>query len=704
MINNVIVIKMLPKSKAFLALYLIDAIFVVAFALIVMTALPEVAFAYVDPSIMTYTIQALAGVAVALSAVLGVVWRRVRKVVYKKLHIDENSGKLVEEDVARIDLGKNNMHDLLKEADVKCTDEMSLVGSNKPQNVKWVPRLVLSILACGFLVYTIGIVAPLEIIATGYESLVFGINNIFAPLVWFAVILLIVMGFAMSSVRGRAFNYILSAVVALGICFYIQGTFMNSSLPIADGTTVDWSNYKTITCLSLLVWVIVFFAFIYLAKAKPSVLKTTTAIVTVVLVLIQSVGLVSIFTNPNSSRNGFDALTGKPFVTQENLMEVTDGNDITVFILDMFDNDYLDAVLERYPDALEPFTGFTWFKDSSGLMIPTRYSVASMLTGNMLNENDEAFSNELLRSWYKDRNLLDALADAGYAVDVYSTEINNGIMPLVEKTNNVRHVDFVAPMTTVVPELWKCALYRDMPWILKWPFWFYTDDLNTAIAMQAFDGDTEAVPYVMDDAEYFDRLCNEGLELTNLDTDKGTFRFIHMMGSHYPITMNEKAERVDGSETDMVNQSAGSLLIVEKYIEELKRLGVYDQTTIIITADHGKWYLADEIDKPSSPILLVKPYENAEEAQAPLSVSYAPVGHWDLPSTILNAADADKTEFGSGMDVFEVPLGDRVRLYDATAVIDNHDYTYIKEWAINGNVQDWESWEKTGRKWPIVDD
>ena len=54
------------------------------------------ALAYVDPSVMTYTIQALAGVAVALSAVLGVVWRRARRALLRALHVDENAGKCVE--------------------------------------------------------------------------------------------------------------------------------------------------------------------------------------------------------------------------------------------------------------------------------------------------------------------------------------------------------------------------------------------------------------------------------------------------------------------------------------------------------------------------------------------------------------------------------------------------------------------------------
>lgn len=57
------------------------------------------AFAYLDPSVMTYTIQIIAGVAVAVGAAVGIFWRRAKKKVQDKLGIDENAKKEVEEDI-----------------------------------------------------------------------------------------------------------------------------------------------------------------------------------------------------------------------------------------------------------------------------------------------------------------------------------------------------------------------------------------------------------------------------------------------------------------------------------------------------------------------------------------------------------------------------------------------------------------------------
>ena len=58
---------------------------------------------YVDPSVMSYTFQAIAGVVIALGVVIGVVWRKVKKGANKALGRDENAGKEVEEDVVRRD-------------------------------------------------------------------------------------------------------------------------------------------------------------------------------------------------------------------------------------------------------------------------------------------------------------------------------------------------------------------------------------------------------------------------------------------------------------------------------------------------------------------------------------------------------------------------------------------------------------------------
>jgi len=59
--------------------------------------------AYIDPSVVTYVIQAVAGVAIAIGAVVGIYWRKARKKLNDKLGIDENANKEVETDDIKVD-------------------------------------------------------------------------------------------------------------------------------------------------------------------------------------------------------------------------------------------------------------------------------------------------------------------------------------------------------------------------------------------------------------------------------------------------------------------------------------------------------------------------------------------------------------------------------------------------------------------------
>lgn len=54
--------------------------------------------AYIDPSVLTYVIQAVAGVVIAVGAVVGIYWRKAKKKIDKTLGVDENRNKEVESD------------------------------------------------------------------------------------------------------------------------------------------------------------------------------------------------------------------------------------------------------------------------------------------------------------------------------------------------------------------------------------------------------------------------------------------------------------------------------------------------------------------------------------------------------------------------------------------------------------------------------
>lgn len=53
---------------------------------------------YIDPSVMTYAIQAIAGIVIAVGAFVGIYFRKAKKKINDKMGIDENRNKEVESD------------------------------------------------------------------------------------------------------------------------------------------------------------------------------------------------------------------------------------------------------------------------------------------------------------------------------------------------------------------------------------------------------------------------------------------------------------------------------------------------------------------------------------------------------------------------------------------------------------------------------
>lgn len=685
-----------------LALLGLDATFIAALGALFLVCTPRTAQAYVDPSVVTYTIQALAGVAVALSAVLGVVWRRLRRKVYTALNIDENRNKLVEPQVHAVDPSTPEGRQALHEANDATWQDLAGIGSDRPQNIRWLARFVLALLVVGALVFIVGVTGPLETVANSLDSFPFGLEPVLFPVLSCAIVLWLVVAALLSLICGKAFNYAVGVVCALALLCVVQTLFLNTGLPLADGTAVPWEDYAQITWGSSLVWICGVAVFVIWARMNGQALRTAVAILSIVVVALQAVSMGTTFADAQAllDRNsGGDVVSGRPLVTTVGMDEVSTKDNVVMFVLDTFDNKYMDAVLERYPDALDEFTGFTRYYDSSGVMIPTRFGMSALITGQTLDHSDEMYNDTKIAEWYSEDNLVDAIKDAGYNVELYVSDVPQGLVALSERVDNIEYVDVESPYWGTVESLWKCSLYRALPWVAKPPFWYYSGDIVNALL-----GDSTQATFGLDDAKYLDELQENGLTFSESVTEgeNGTYKIIHLMGSHYPMTLSDTGERVSADETDQIAQSRGSLLCVETYLDEMKRLGVYDSSTIIVTADHGEWYLANDINRPTSPMLLVKPAKTAEAAEEPLKVSMAPVSQMDLSATLLKAMGADYSEWGTPVD--DVPEDEeRVRRYWATSVdLDaGNKWTFVKEWEIDGPVRDWSSWTETGKSWVI---
>lgn len=82
------------KNWEFLGLYGIICL--------ILSLLISPAAAYVDPSVMTYAVQAIIGFVIVIGVSIGAIWRRFKKKAKVVLNVDENANKEIEEDIVEI--------------------------------------------------------------------------------------------------------------------------------------------------------------------------------------------------------------------------------------------------------------------------------------------------------------------------------------------------------------------------------------------------------------------------------------------------------------------------------------------------------------------------------------------------------------------------------------------------------------------------
>ena len=669
-------------------------------AVVALVSFARPAFAYVDPSVVTYTIQALAAVAVALSAVAGVAFRRSRGVLFKLLGIDEDADKVEEPEVMRIEPIAKEAAD---SAAVEAFEAASRPAEEQP--LPWRMRLFWAALAAGFLSLTLFIVSPVEIVASSASSLTFGLADVWWLILGSGILVAVLLAFAISALRGKAFRVAIALVLAVGVCAWLQAIALNKGLPVADGRAVPWHDYTTITVISAAVWVCALAVAITLALRVPKVFRALATALCALVAIIQLIGAASLVINPTGS-----SILGNPdtiVATGEGLYTVSSKDNVIVFILDTMDSGHVLEFLDDDPELLDAFTGFTYYADSTGKMIPTHNAVPTLLTAHSMADYGDYWT--WANNMYPDSTFLDDMLAAGYDLGIYSCESfwnNETGEYLAERTINIHAAsagEGVAPDPVgTIRILWRCAFYRGSTWLLKRFFWFYTDQLNNSMIADDASVFNETAPYTYDDARWYRNLQNVGLSTVE-GGECGSFRFIHLLGSHEPFLVDENGVNVSPFNTTEERQTKGSLLMVGEYLQQLRDLGLYDDATIIVTADHGEWYYtAEHLKHPSCPIMMIKPGgQTAEEAAKPLVFSDVPVSHDDFQSTVLEAMGAsDEVVSRYGTSILDLDDSPRIRTYITSRWLSYDDHREVlDEYVIDGYALDINNWEYSGRSW-----
>lgn len=597
--------------------------------------------AYIDPSVMTYAIQAVAGVAIGLGAFFGIYWRKIKRRINKYIDIESGNSIIESDEIYFDDPSSKSRKEALVHRD------NSLIDNKKSSNFlqEFMPGILLALASSVLFLY-----APLEIFFSNIADLWFDFPLIILPLLIAIIVSFIGLSFLLFvtyRINKKIYRFLIYLGHVLLITTFIQGNFLVESLPVLDGSKIIWSNYKLQMVESAALLVII--SALYYLLIKKISLKSfvkLSSIFSLLMILIMSTVLIV----TGIATNGF-AKKDMMWLTSDKQYVMSQDKNLIVMIVDATDATYFKKVINEYPELKETFEDFTFFTNTLSAYPYTQTSVPFILGSQWIND-DETLEDYAKRN-IENSALLNELQNKDYEIGIYTPNIR---MEKVDTSKfvNFQKVEYGIKKKGFLKNIYKLSWFKYAPFYLK-NLVNVDMDMFTKLRINKNkrnnDFDTENLAF-------YQNMQRSSIEKTTAKQ----FKFIHFDGSHTPFQYDENLNLISTDDGDYKTAIRAAIKIVDTYLAMLKESGVYDNSAIIIMADHG-YTVVDDPEHTAhistdrqNPILLVKGLGESHE----LYYNDAPIDFTDLPecySRLLDGAQSDS--------VFDAKEGEsRERQYD----------------------------------------
>ena len=517
------------------------------------------------------------------------------------------------------------------------------------------------------LAFTLFVFAPVDLYLSSADSLWFSLENI-AP--WLGILTMAafagvtLLSWILPQKLSVAFR---AAVYAGSFLLYLQGNLLVLDYGTLDGSTINWSTYTPQYILDALLWIVVIGLFVFLMFRFRKKFRRIVEVVACVLLITQAVSLSVFLARYYSSAHSAET---KRYLSVKDEFIVSPESNTVIFIPDTFDAGLFESLLQKCPEKINgDFTGFTFYRDTVGGAARTRYAVPFMLAG--FTNREELSYVDYRRTVFDQSPLIRELSsgayDSGFYTDAYYIDLS--------RDDAVGNVVEGSPEPSsrfgLTRQFMKLVAFRYAPSILSRYFWMYTGDFDFWKVSAGRNA-----TYKLNDPQFYQALTSSRLKAS---AAQPCFRFYHLHGAHGPYTMNEQCKRVPAGKSDEETQALGTLNIITEYLSQLKDLGLFDRTTVIVAADHGfgAWSNAEQ-----SPLFLVKPAGSS----GPMMVSDLPLSYTSLPEIMVSALRGTLTSLE--------PYRASSPRYFYLLTEKNAD-VYLTEYVVAGRVQDADA-EKTG--------
>lgn len=478
----------------------------------------------------------------------------------------------------------------------------------KKQKLNGILSAFLPVLLILFLVL---IVAPIEIYSANVDGFTYDIYDLLVMM--FPVFLLAsaaaFCGCLLLSIGPDGLLLAISALcLSLFFALYILGNFFSGNLPPLDGSVVDWHLYDSQRLISVIVCVLSlsFFSALLFFLKKDKYQKASKYICAFfgAMLLISSVLTVL---SGSTARKKEDLA-----ISSDHLLKMSSDTNFIILLLDSISADAFQTALKDSPQYEHSFDDFTFFRNTVGAYPFTEQTIPFLFSGDWY-ENDESYYAYKINA-YKNSPLFSYLKDMNYRMSLYEEDVpaSSACLQCFDNALCSDTFRFRVPLEFIKTQI-KLAGLKYFPYDLK-RFCLVAPDYLYANSQKQLNMDSV---FSWDNIRFFEAVGNGEIETL---PDK-CFKFIHLCGAHQPFMLDADMNYVE-SGTSYEDCVLASLKLTDVYLQRLKESDVFDNSVIILMADHGYYE-----DSRQNPMFLIK----GVGEHHPLSISDAPLSYEDLP-------------------------------------------------------------------------
>ena len=480
----------------------------------------------------------------------------------------------------------------------------------------------------------------------------------------------------------RVRRFLGAILLAISLSVWLNSTFLKTDYGEFTGWIEDLkiSPWGLLNSLQMGAFLFIFALALYW-KQGAKVFINTVAAVFLISFLVTTIHMVAKISQEQIEQKSSD----------ESFLTYSKNNPNLLYILlDEYQTDFFEAILD---DQLkDDLRGFIWFKDAASNYEWTNSSTPAIFTG-------DHFSDPIGKATFRERVSEQSIARK-LGVKGFETEVSSMVdfHPYLFPDNSfVSFYHLYDKGLLKYIELVHYSLFLSVPDRLKWLMYGRGDNMVT-LWVRLFNN--------------WDYLFQHNLTVKSykilkylaktpiiVESKPSTFKFHHSILTHLPTVKfrDDKPYGTGSYDYGFQGKVAEGKWAVNKIInliKNLKKAHIFDNTMIIISADHGSRYMPPSFDKEISysryaPLLLIKQLNR----QGSFQISDFPAQLADLPKTIATAFNIP--EEYPGMDLLSKNKPkQRMRRLMTHNYLSQTPGSINEKFVIDGPLKDPESWTR----------